>query len=107
MLLENLLDRQAGVDGRQDAVVIIGVETVIGLHRDDIGAQAPRLFDQRAGLDAESLGGIAGGDRAGGIRRRLHDDDRLAAQGRVFLLFARREEGVEVEEQPLHRIIGR
>jgi len=64
--------------------VIIGVEPVIGLHRDDIGAEAPRILHQRAGLDAKSLGCVAGGDRAGGIRRRLHDDDRLAAQGRVF-----------------------
>jgi hypothetical protein len=31
----------------------------------------------------------ARGDRDGGIRRRLHDDDGLAAQGRIFLLFAR------------------
>jgi hypothetical protein len=28
-------------------------------------------------------------------------------QGRVFLLLARRKEGVEVEEQPLHRVFGR
>jgi len=42
-----------------------------------------------AGLDAETLGGVAGSDRDRGIRRRLHDDDGLAAQGRVFLLFAR------------------
>jgi hypothetical protein len=36
-----------------------------------------------------------------------HDDDRLPAQGRIFLLFARRKEGVDIEEQPLHRIHGR
>jgi hypothetical protein len=59
------------VDDRQDAVVVIGIEPVIGLHRDDIGAKPPRFFHQRAGLDAESLGCVAGGDRAGGIRQRL------------------------------------
>jgi hypothetical protein len=50
---------------------------------------------QGAGLDAETLGGVAGGDRAGGSRRRPHHDDRLAAQRRILLLFARRKEGVE------------
>jgi hypothetical protein len=50
---------------------------------------------------------MAGGDRDGGFRKHLHDDNRLPAQGRVFLLLARRKEGVEIEEQPLHRILGR
>jgi hypothetical protein len=31
----------------------------------------------------------------------------LPRKGRVFLLFARRKEGVEIEEQPLDGIIGR
>jgi hypothetical protein len=87
--------------------VIIGVERVIGLHRDDVGAQLPRLAHQGAGLDAEGLGRIAGGDRDGGIRQRLHDDDGLAAQGRGLLLLARCKKGIEIEEQPLHRVIGR
>jgi hypothetical protein len=56
---------------------------------------------------AERFGRVAGGDGDGGIRRRLHDDDRLAAQGRIFLLFARRKEGVEIEEQPLDGVVGR
>jgi len=64
-------------------------------------AQLPRIA-----LDAETLGRVAGGNRHGGFRQRLHDDDRLPAQSRVFLLFARREEGVQVEEQTLHRIFG-
>ena len=34
----DLLDRQAGVDRLQDAFVILAIEPVIGLHRDDIGA---------------------------------------------------------------------
>jgi hypothetical protein len=54
----------------------------------------------------KSLAAIAGGNRDGGIRWRLHDDDGLAAQGRVFLLFARRKEGVEIEEQPLDGVLG-
>jgi hypothetical protein len=102
----NFLDRHAGVDRSQDALVIIGVEAMIGLHRDDVGVQLTRLAYQGAGLDAECLGRVAGGDRDRGIRRRLHDDDWLAA-GWVFLLFARRKKGVEIEEQPLHRDIGR
>jgi hypothetical protein len=56
---------------------------------------------------AECLGRVAGGDGHGGFRQRLHDDHRLPAQGRVFLLLARRKEGIEVEEQPLHRVSGR
>jgi hypothetical protein len=78
----NLLDRHAGVDGLEDALVIVAVEPVIGLHPDDGRAQPPRLAHERAGLDAESLGGVAGGDRDRGIRERLHDDHGLAAQGR-------------------------
>ena len=71
--------------------MIVGVDPMPGLHRDDLGAQPPRGAHQGACLDAERLGGVARSDRAGGIRQRLHDDDGLAAQGRVFLLFARRK----------------
>jgi hypothetical protein len=102
----HFLDRQAGVDRLEDALVIVGVEPVIGLHPDDVRAEAPRFAHQGTGLDAERLGRIAGGDRHGGFRRCLHDDHRLAAQGRGLLLLARREEGVEIEEQPLRRVVG-
>ena len=57
-------------------------------------------------VDLDEHRGMAA-QKATEIRRRLHDDDGLAAQGRVFLLLARRKEGVEIEEQPLHRIFGR
>src|SRR6516225_2417513 len=67
---------------------------MIGLHRHNSGAQLPRIAHQGARLDAERLGRVAGGDRHGGIRHGLHDDDGLSAQGRVFLLLARRKEGV-------------
>ena len=80
---------------------------MIGLHRDDGRAQPPRLPYQAAGFDAEGLGRVAGGDRDGGIRRGLHDDDGLAAQARIFLLLARRKKGVEIEEQPLDGVVGR
>jgi hypothetical protein len=103
----DLLDRQAGIDRLQDALVIVGIEAMIGLDRNNGRAQPPRVPHQGAGLDAERLGRVAGGNGDGGIRRNLHDDDRLVAQGRVFLLLARRKEGVEIEEQPLHRILGR
>ena len=86
--------------------MIFGVEPVIGLHRDYVLAQLARIAHQGAGLDAKTFGHIAGGDRDGGIRQRLDDDDRPAAQGGVFLLLARRKEGVEIEEQPLHRVLG-
>jgi len=102
----SLLDRHAGVDRRQHALVVLGVEAVPGLHRDHGGANPFRLAQERAGRDAEALGFVAGSDRAGGAGHRLHDDDRLAAQGRIVLLPAQREEGVEIEEQPLDEIGG-
>jgi hypothetical protein len=58
-------NRQASVDRLQNALVIVGVEPVIGLHRDDGRAQAPRIPNQGAGLDAERLGRVAGGDGDG------------------------------------------
>ena len=87
--------------------MILDVEAMIGLHGDHSRAQLARGAHQGPGLDAEGLGRVAGGDGDGGIRQRLHDNDRLAAQGRVFLLLVRREEGVEVQEQPLNRVFGR
>jgi hypothetical protein len=74
----DLVDRQAGADGRENSLLIIGVEPMINLDRDDVRAQLPGLVHKRAGLDAESFGGVAGSDREGRIRWRLHDD-RLAA----------------------------
>ena len=62
----DLLDRQAGIDRLEDALVIIGVEPVPGLHRDHVGTNPARLAHESAGGDAEALGRIAGGDRAGG-----------------------------------------
>jgi hypothetical protein len=49
----DLVDRQAGIDGLQNPVVIIGIEPVIGLHRNDRGAKPPRLAHESASLDAE------------------------------------------------------
>ena len=74
--------------------MIFGVEPVIGPERNDVRAQPPRIAYQGAGLDADRLGRVAGGDRHGGFRRRLYDDNRLPAQGRVLLLLARREKGL-------------
>jgi hypothetical protein len=86
--------------------VILGIEPMISVHRDDARAEPPRVPRQGAGLDAESRGRIAGGNGDGGIHRRLYDDDGLAAQGRAILLFARRKEGVEIEEQRLDRVVS-
>src|SRR6202035_2384007 len=58
-----------------------GIEPVIGLHRNDRGAKPPRLAHEGAGLDAEGFGGVARGNRTGGVREGLYDDDGLAAQG--------------------------
>jgi hypothetical protein len=80
---------------------------VPGLHRNHRRANPFRLTHQCPGRDAEALGFVAGGDRAGRIGHRLDDDDRLPTQGRIVLLFAQREEGVEIEEQPLDGVVGR
>jgi hypothetical protein len=64
----HLFDRQAGVDRLQDALVILGVEAVISLHRNDIRAQLPRIAHERAGLDASSAAWhreVEGGAAAG------------------------------------------
>src|ERR1700730_76379 len=66
----DLLNRQASVDGRKNALRIIGIEPMIGLHGDDVRTQLARLARKRAGLDAERLGGVAGRDRNGGIGSR-------------------------------------
>lgn len=63
----DLLNRQASVDGRKNALRIIGIKPMIGLHGDDVRTQLARLARKRAGLDAERLGGVAGRDRNGGI----------------------------------------
>ena len=80
---------------------------MIGFDRDHRWAQLACIAHHGGGLDAERLGRVAGGDGDGGIRQGLHDDDRVAAQGRAFLLLATTLKGVEVEEQPLHRNLGR
>jgi hypothetical protein len=87
----HLLDRQTRVDGFQNSLLILGVEPVIGLHRNGSRAQLPRIAHQGAGLDAERLGRVAGCDRHGRIRQGLLDNNRVPAQGRVFLLLARRK----------------
>ena len=61
---------------------------------DDVAERARKI----GGTTLHSISDIA-------RHQRLHDNDGLAAQCRVFLLLARRKEGVEVQEQPLHRII--
>ena len=51
---------------------------------------------------------LAKGDRGwdGSLVAALIHDLGPAVQGRILLLLARREEGVEIEEQPLPRIFG-
>ena len=53
--------------------------------------------DLRAGLDAEGLGLVAGGDAAGGVGEGGDDGEGLAAVFGVELLLDRREEAVEVD----------
>ena len=96
----HLFHRNVLVDRGQNAVVILDVELVVGRHQLHIRAQPPRFVHECAGLDAESLGRVARGDGAGGLRHRRHDDDRLAPQLRILLLLARGKKTVEIKNQP-------
>ena len=53
------------------------------LRLDAAEAKPASISHQGAGFNAEGFGRVARGDRAGGVRKRLHDDDGLAAQGRI------------------------
>ena len=96
----DVFHRDVPVDRLQNPVVIFDVELVMGRHQLHIRAEPPRFIHQRAGLDAEGFRRVASRDRAGGLRHRRHDDDRLAAQLRVFLLLARGEKAVEIKNEP-------
>ena len=85
-------DRAAAVDGLRDAVGVVGVDAVVALDEDDFGADAFRFADLRAGLDAEGLGLVAGGDAAGGVGVGGHDGEGAVAVLGVELLLDRREE---------------
>ena len=65
-----------------------------------LGAKAPGFMHERAGLDAERLRRVAGGDGAGRFRDRGHDDHGLAAQRRIFLLLAGSKKAVEIKNEP-------
>ena len=55
------------------------------------------LADLGAGLDAEGLGLVAGGDAAGGVGHGGDDGERAVAVFGVELLLDRRKEAVEVD----------
>jgi hypothetical protein len=81
-------------------VVVLDVKFVVSLQKLHIRAEPPRLVHKRARLDAEGFRRVAGGNRAGRLRDRRHDDDGLAPQVRIFLLLARDEKTIEIENQP-------
>ena len=70
----------------------------------DVGATLQRFGHAGAGLDAvQFLGFLARGDAAGGRARHRDHRHRPSAQVRRVVLFHRREEGVEIDEQAAQR----
>ena len=69
-----------------------------------LGADLLGFADLRAGLDAEGLGLVAGGDAAGGVGHGGDDGEGLAAILGVELLLDRREERVEVDVEEAEAI---
>ena len=92
--------RHVLVDGGQNPVVIFDVKLVVGLHQLHIRAKPPRFMHQCASFYAQCLRRVARRNRAGGLRHRRYDDDRLALQLRIFLLFARSEKTVQIKNEP-------
>ncbi len=86
-------------DGLGDGVGVLCVVGVVAGDEDDAGADFFGFADLSAGLDAEGLGLVAGGDAAGGVGHGGDDGERLAAVFGVELLLDRREEAVEVDVQ--------
>jgi hypothetical protein len=90
-------DRAAAVDSHGNLLRILGVDGVVALDEEDLPADLFRLAHQRAGLDAEGLGLVAGGDADRGVGVGGDDGQRAIAIFRVQLLLDRREEAVQVD----------
>ena len=98
-------DGQAGVDGFADAVVVLDIELMSCLNQHKVGASFFGFPDHRACFDAEGFGFIAGGDGAGAVGQHLDDGDGATTQFGALLLFAGREEAIEVEEKPVDEVV--
>ena len=58
---------QTAFDGGGDLVRVLGVDGVRAVDEDDVGAELLGFADLGAGLDAEGLGLVAGGDEGAGV----------------------------------------
>lgn len=73
---------------------------VVGFDKDNARAEMPRLANRRAGLHAEGLCLVAGGNAAGGLNpQRRHHPHRPTPQARLQLLFHRGEKTVKVDKK--------
>ena len=84
-------------DGGDDLVGVLGVGGVVAVDEDDVGADAFGIADAGAGLDAEGLGFVAGGDERGGVGHGGDDAGGAIAVLGMKLLLDRRKEAVEVD----------
>ena len=99
-------DRNAGLDGFDDLLVVIDVELVPRLHDFEARAHALGFADLGSGFNLESLGLITGSDAAGCVRHNGHDGDGPVAQFRAQFLFDGGEVGVQVKKEPAHARLG-
>ncbi len=90
-------DGADALDGGGDLVGVFGVGGVVAVDEDDAGADAFGVRDAGAGLDAEGLGFVAGGDEGGGVGQGGDDAGGLVAVLGMELLFYGRKEAVEVD----------
>ena len=93
--------------GCDDLVGVFRVGGVVAVDEDDAGADAFGVRDAGAGLDAEGLGLVAGGDEGGGVGQGGDDAGGLVAVLGMKLLFDRRKEGVEVDVEEGEEVGGR
>ena len=89
-------DRAGEVDRFGDGVGVFCVLGVVAFDQDDFGALLFGFAHLRAGLDAEGLGLVAGGDAAGRVGHGGDYGQGSTAVFRVQLLLDRREEAVQV-----------
>ena len=88
---------QATFDGVGDAVGVFGVDGVVAVDEDDVGADVFGFADLGAGFDAEGFGLVAGGDAAGGVGHGGDDGEGFVAVLGVELLLDGGKEAVEVD----------
>jgi hypothetical protein len=93
----DLINRSAGFDHLDQAMMEFYVSEWACLDQPDVRAACLGFGYERAGLDTEFLGLVARGDATRRVRHDRHHSDRLTAQLRTQLLLDRSEVGIEID----------